>query len=69
MHWARIWSCPLSSGGQVMKNGAGEQQKVVMEGGQPTVSDGVSAGNGSVTSDAALAQLAVEAFLLEGGGC
>lgn len=52
-----------------MKNGAGEQQKVVMEGGQPTVSDGVSAGNGSVTSDAALAQLAVEAFLLEGGGC
>ena len=36
-----------------------------MEGGQPTVSEGVPAGNGLVTSDAALAELAVEAFLLE----
>lgn len=39
---------------------------VVMQGGQPTASVGATTSDGPVTSDAALAQLAAEAGLLEG---
>merc|ERR1711923_248768 len=59
----------MSGGQQVVMSGAGGQQMVVMQGGQPTASvGGASTSDGPVTSDAALAQLAAEAGLLEGEG-
>ena len=54
----------ISSGQQVVM-GTG-QQMVVMQGAAPTAS--LTASDGPVTSDAALAQLAAEAGLLEGEG-
>lgn len=54
----------ISSGHQVVM-GSG-QQMVVMQGAAPTAS--LTASDGPVTSDAALAQLAAEAGLLEGEG-
>jgi len=56
----------MSGGQQVVMSGAGGQQMVVMQGGQPTASVGATTSDGPVTSDAALAQLAAEAGLLEG---
>merc|ERR1719228_2544096 len=58
----------MSGGQQVVMSGAGGQQMVVMQGGQPTASVGATTSDGPVTSDAALAQLAAEAGLLEGEG-
>ena len=55
----------MSGGQQVVMSGAGGQQMVVMQGGQPTASVGATTSDGPVTSDAALAQLAAEAGLLE----
>merc|ERR1740137_36796 len=58
----------MSGGQQVVMSGTGGQQMVVMQGGQPTASVGATTSDGPVTSDAALAQLAAEAGLLEGEG-
>ena len=58
----------MSGGQQVVMSAAGEQQMVVKQGEQPTASVGATASDGSVTTDAAVAQLAVEASLLEGEG-
>ena len=55
-----------SRGQQVVMSGAGGQQMEVMQGGQPTASVGATTSDGPVTSNAALAQLAAEAGLLEG---
>jgi len=58
----------MSGGQQVVMSGSAGQQMVVMQGGQPTASVGATTSDGPVTSDAALAQLAAEAGLLEGEG-